>query len=159
MGPPNLNLLFVDSKKDFGSAFYFYLQRCALNAATIPITNFRAGRDKKNKCSCNSILIVDDEQFNLSVMQSLIRTFGYHCDLAYNGEEAVQKVKDKFIKKCNKDCCLFPIIFMDLNMPKMTGWQATSEIRSFEKENSISMKQTIVAISGFNMEEEKEKCI
>jgi hypothetical protein len=61
MGPTNLNLLFVESKKDFGSAFYFYLKRFNLNAATIPITNFYGGRQKIKKCTCDTILIVDDE--------------------------------------------------------------------------------------------------
>lgn len=45
--------------------------------------------------------------------------------MAYNGEEAVEKFKAKYLKKCGNDCSIYKLIMMDLNMPRMTGWEAT----------------------------------
>lgn len=70
------------------------------------------------------ILVVDDE----SRMRKLVKDFlirkNYTVLEAENGEEAV----DIFIE--NKDIAL---IILDVMMPKMDGWQACKEIRTFSQ--------------------------
>jgi signal transduction histidine kinase/CheY-like chemotaxis protein len=66
-----------------------------------------------------SILIAEDNLINQKVAQSIFKNIGYEIEIAKNGLEAVQ-----LMEKSNYD-----VVFMDLLMPEMDGYQATSEIR------------------------------
>ncbi|MEN8202809.1 MAG: response regulator [Bacteroidota bacterium] len=66
-----------------------------------------------------SILIAEDNLINQKVAQSIFKNIGYEIDIAKNGLEAV-----RLMEKSNYD-----VVFMDLLMPEMDGYQATSEIR------------------------------
>ena len=66
-----------------------------------------------------SILIAEDNLINQKVAQSIFKNIGYEIEIAKNGLEAVQ-----MMEKSNYD-----VVFMDLLMPEMDGYQATSEIR------------------------------
>jgi PAS domain S-box-containing protein len=66
-----------------------------------------------------SILVVEDNLINQKVAQSIFKNIGYEIDLARNGIEAVAMVKDN----------TYDIIFMDLFMPEMDGFEATEKIR------------------------------
>lgn len=85
---------------------------------------------------CSNILLVDDNYFNIEVLQSLIEVqLQYKCDSAFNGLEAVNKVKDRSKHTCcNKH---YKFIFMDVNMPIMDGYTASREIKRFLKKEAI----------------------
>ena len=45
-------------------------------------------------CICSEILIVDDEPFNLVILEGILHQLGINrVDKAYNGEEALNKIK------------------------------------------------------------------
>ena len=79
------------------------------------------------------ILIVDDVQFNLLTLQSLLRRYSLKVDLAHDGQEAIDKVREKYENSDN----LYKIIFMDIQMPIKDGFQATREIRKYLTENNL----------------------
>ena len=66
-----------------------------------------------------SILIAEDNLINQKVAQSIFKNIGYEIDLAKNGSEAVE-----MMEKGN-----YHVVFMDLLMPEMDGYQATELIR------------------------------
>jgi DNA-binding response OmpR family regulator len=66
------------------------------------------------------ILLADDEEGMLSIMSKKVTSVGYEAILARDGEEAWTKIKSE-----NPD-----VIILDLNMPKMDGWQVLKELRS-----------------------------
>ena len=66
-----------------------------------------------------SILIVNDEPMNLLILNHLMQSLGTKTETANNGEGAVNKA-------CN---IWFDIIIMDLEMPIMNGFVATSRIK------------------------------
>lgn len=71
-----------------------------------------------------NVLIVDDTIFNITVFKVILqKTFKCNVDQAYNGWEAVQKIRSGV---------LFDLIFMDISMPVMDGYQATKLIREYE---------------------------
>lgn len=65
------------------------------------------------------ILVVDDDEFNLSLSVRFLEKMGFDLTTAENGREAVDLCK-------NQD---FDIIFMDIRMPVMNGFEATKEIK------------------------------
>jgi CheY-like chemotaxis protein len=75
---------------------------------------------------------------------------GYMIDIAANGKEAVYKYTTK------PDA--YDLIFMDINMPIMDGFQATRLIRSFEEKNMGLPKIPILALTANVLEDFKVKC-
>jgi Signal transduction histidine kinase len=67
-----------------------------------------------------SILVVEDNPFNVMVAQSLLERSGAVIDVATNGEEALAKVNPG----------KYQLILMDLNMPVMDGFEATRHLRA-----------------------------
>ncbi|HLT07187.1 MAG TPA: ATP-binding protein [Cyclobacteriaceae bacterium] len=66
-----------------------------------------------------NILLVEDNNINQQFMTMVLSQMGYRPDVACNGQEAVDMVKAK----------VYDLIFMDHQMPKMNGSEATQIIR------------------------------
>jgi CheY-like chemotaxis protein len=90
-----------------------------------------------------SILVVDDNEINIRVAQTIFSNLGYKIDVAGNGNEAVEKVKDH----------VYDIVFMDLVMPDRDGIQATVEIRG------LGYQMPIVAMTATAHIKSKTKAI
>ncbi|KJA21658.1 hypothetical protein HYPSUDRAFT_140380 [Hypholoma sublateritium FD-334 SS-4] len=75
-----------------------------------------------------SVLIVDDNPINQTILSTFMKRKRIKYDLASNGQEAVQKWRNGG----------FHLILMDIQMPVMDGIQATTEIRRIEKLNAAS---------------------
>lgn len=94
------------------------------------------------------ILIVDDEAFNLIGLKSVIKTMSQFkglaklIDTASNGNEALEKAKAGMHARPHYTYCL---VFMDLSMPEMDGFEATEALRELY-ENGQQPK--IVACTG-----------
>ena len=71
------------------------------------------------------VLIVEDNVINQLVIKQVLKGWKCNYDIADNGEEAVDLFRDNE----------YDIILMDLQMPKMNGFEATNEIRKLEKDN------------------------
>ena len=78
------------------------------------------------------IMIIDDEPFNVISMQLTLSGMGIKglaslCDRAYNGLEALTKIKEAY----NDRNHIYGLIFTDISMPVMDGYEASEEIRQF----------------------------
>ena len=107
-------------------------------------TNFLKSKfSKVNIKNKYNILIVDDNEINqLVLMKLLVNHGGFYMDIANNGERAIE-----MIEKENYD-----LIFMDLHMPKMNGFEAIEIIR----ENTENNKTNIIALSAYDIAKDKE---
>jgi signal transduction histidine kinase/CheY-like chemotaxis protein len=71
-----------------------------------------------------NVLIVDDNNLNIIVLKKFLEDIGIKSDTAVNGKEALDKVKEK----------KYQLIFMDIHMPEIDGWEATRIIRQTDKD-------------------------
>ncbi|MDQ2084908.1 response regulator [Herbivorax sp. ANBcel31] len=105
-------------------------------------------RDTLNEAEFNKklkILMVEDNKLNRLFFIKLLKSKGLSCDVAMNGEEAVNACIEK-----NYD-----IVFMDCQMPIMDGYEATRRIR---KSESGDKHNNIVALTAYAMKGDEEKC-
>jgi CheY-like chemotaxis protein len=104
------------SKEGKGSRFYF--------TQTFEISLNQENKSKAKKIDKKglvdkSILLVEDNPVNVMVAKRFLSKWGIKVDVAENGKEAIEKVS---ISK-------YDLILMDLQMPIMDGYDASSEMR------------------------------
>jgi CheY-like chemotaxis protein len=92
-----------------------------------------------------SILIAEDNFINQKLIRKLFELLGYRTDLVANGLEAIEALRRKS----------YNIIFMDVQMPEMDGYEATRLI----KERWGKDGPTIIAMTANAMQGDKEKCL
>lgn len=101
--------------------------------------------DPKNiDLSSKKILIVEDNEINLEVATYLLVETKVKIDIARNGLEAVEKVKEQS----------YDAIFMDIQMPIMDGFEATTIIR-----NELKSTIPIIAMTANVMAHDVAKCL
>ncbi len=91
-----------------------------------------------------NILLVEDDLLNAKLVSIMFSQNGLKLDVAANGAAAIEK-----IKTTNYDA-----ILMDMEMPVMNGYQATTVIREQLKNNIPIIALTANALTG-----EREKCL
>lgn len=92
------------------------------------------------------ILVVDDNNINLRLAESILNNWNINITLAPDGNQAVDF--------CSRE--KFDLIFMDLHMPELDGIEATKYIRTA---HGINSDTTIIALTANAMPEEKEHII
>lgn len=85
------------------------------------------------------VLLVDDIEINREIAAEVIESTGASVECAINGQDAV----DKFMEK---EDGYYDIIFMDIQMPVMNGYEATREIRKLKRQSAASVP--IIAVSA-----------
>ena len=94
-------------------------------------------------------LIVEDNLLNQKVMSATLKRNNINFDLAGNGLEAFEMFKDNNYR----------LIIMDLQMPVMDGFEATRQIRNYEKDLPDDKKTKIIALTANATNEDQNKCL
>lgn len=91
------------------------------------------------------ILVAEDNIINQKMIRNILQLLGYSADLAANGLEVIEAVKRKH----------YGLIFMDIQMPEMDGYEATRIIVDHLKNE----RPIIIAMTANAMSSDREKCI
>ncbi len=92
------------------------------------------------------ILIAEDNMVNQKLTISLLNLMGYKADSVVNGSDAVKILYEKS----------YDIILMDIQMPEMSGIEATMKIREVFP---ASQQPIIIALTANAMAGDREKCL
>ncbi|VVB64896.1 Chemotaxis protein CheY [uncultured archaeon] len=130
-----------------GSSFYFMIP-----AETVPGKQVESG-DMDLVVASKSfsgrkpmrILVAEDNPSNQRVLVEMLKRMGYRADAVVDGSEVIQALE-------RQD---YDLVLMDVKMPEMDGITATRVIRKLRLERG----PTIVAITAYALEGDREKCL
>jgi len=89
------------------------------------------------------VLVVDDNEVNQKVLQFHLQFKGLPCDIAASGQAALEALKTK----------KYVLIFMDLRMPGMDGFETTKSIRA------MGCAVPIIALTASGAIDDETQCM
>ncbi|MEI6034847.1 MAG: CHASE domain-containing protein [Verrucomicrobiae bacterium] len=155
----------MTSAPDQGSEFWFTV-RLAPPSEPMPAPDL-AAPDGAPTLGPARILLAEDNGTNQQVAVGLLEKLGLTADVAANGLEAVHAFKSR----------PYALVFMDIQMPEMDGFEATKAIRKLEEENQKSEIEDpgsaagqaapppsipripIIAMTAHALQGDREKCL
>jgi len=128
--------ILIESEPGKGTAFIIHLptgsgEEEAVVKEVTPIKESRQAR----------ILVIDDEDSVRDILSRILKTKGHQVVVASNGEEGIEQFKSE----------PFDLVFTDLGMPKLSGWEVGKAIKG------INPKVPIAMITGWGVELDREK--
>lgn len=132
--------LWVESEEGKGSTFFFSIPKDEVKPEE-SITNKTESIEKCLKQN-SKILVAEDDEMSYLFLKKLLEQKGIRIVRAKNGAEAVELVKND-----NE----ISLVLMDIKMPKVSGDEATRQIRVFNKDIPI------IAQTAFAMPADKTK--
>lgn len=117
------------------------------------VSNVKTGKLRTNAVmdfAGKRLLLVEDNEMNREIASAILSELGFTVEQAENGAVAVDKV-------ANSKNGYYDIILMDLQMPVMDGYKATSEIRALA--NRALSGIPIVAMTANAFDTDRQKCL
>lgn len=124
----------VDTVEDQGTCvaiMFPELKKANAKAGQWKKTKRISGKQKKSK-----ILVIEDEKGVRLLLEDILSDVGHEVETASNGSQGLKMFKE--------DC--FDLVFTDLGMPGMSGWQVAKEIKK------ISEKTPVALITGWEVQ-------
>ncbi len=137
----------VTSKEGEGSKFSFSIWLNEADPVTVANDDIY---DATDKFTGKKALVVDDVFVNRMIVTTLLETTGMEFDEADDGLSALEKFKES-------PANAYDIIFMDLQMPNMDGYEAASAIRALERSDARSVP--IIALTANVFKDDIEKAL
>ena len=89
------------------------------------------------------LLIVDDEQRFANMLAKRLMLRGCHCDICYNGQQALDLVRRKN----------FFLILLDLHLPDIYGTEVLTRIRKNDE------RTPVIVVTGHGTEKDRQECM
>jgi CheY-like chemotaxis protein len=137
----------ADSTAGVGSTFWLTvkLKKGGAAALALAATDVDAEAELRERYAGQRILLVDDEPINREVAFMQLEDAGLLVETAVDGEEAVAMARKT----------RYAAIFMDMQMPKLNGVEATQQIRQLPGYQDIP----IIAMTANAFAEDKAQCL
>lgn len=139
----------VTSEYGKGSEFWFELPFKLQSAAPARQTAPAPAPAETDPASVAGmrVLVAEDNEHNQLLIELLLKKQGVESVMVDNGAEAVKNLRENS----------YDLVFMDLEMPVMGGFEAVAVIREGEK--NTGKRTTIIALSAHPPEEQREPCL
>jgi signal transduction histidine kinase/ActR/RegA family two-component response regulator len=143
--------ILVESKLGVGTTFYFTLQFTPGPADTIVHNTIEDTPAKSSRAKIPvktlHILLVEDEYINRTLAVAVLEREGWKVTIAEDGIQAMDMLKD----------FVFDLILMDIQMPKLDGYETTRAIRQHERNTESHIP--IIAMTAHAVKGDREKCL
>ena len=128
--------ILIESELGKGTTFIIHLPTGYEEEETVvkEVTPIKESRQAR-------ILVIDDEDSVRDILSRMLKTKGHQVVVASNGEEGIEQFRSQ----------PFDLVFTDLGMPKISGWEVGKTIKG------INPKIPIAMITGWGMELDREK--
>jgi len=141
----------VETEENLGSMFYFTLG--LIVAADLPN---RESKPTSAQTAAQAellrglhLLVAEDNEMNQFVTEELLKRAGCTCDIVADGVKAVAAVKSQ----------RYDAVLMDCQMPNMDGWEASRQIRLYEKSTPGARRIPIIALTAEAVAGDRQKCL
>ena len=135
----------VDSAEGKGSEFIVELP-CRISSRA-GSTGSQPERTETPVFAGRRVLLAEDNEMNQMIAEAILGDAGLIVEIAGDGAEAVEKMKDA-------PAGYYDIILMDIQMPKMDGYEAARQIRALEDRQKACIP--IVAVTANAFEEDRK---
>ncbi|MDE6075593.1 MAG: response regulator, partial [Clostridia bacterium] len=143
-------------ESEMGKGSEFTVKFC-FKVAEKPVESQRAekaGAEETEKAEVRfdgkKLLLVEDNELNKEIAQTILETVGFVIDTADDGSVAVQKMKDM-------PAGTYDLILMDVQMPIMNGYEATRAIRAMDDPAKADIP--IVAMTANAFDEDRKEAM
>jgi CheY-like chemotaxis protein len=130
--------IWVESEESKGSTFYFTIPYIGVSQEKIEIINEDSAEHKEIEIKKLKTLIVEDDEISYSLLSRTLQKISYEVIHAITGIEAVEACRN------NRN---LDLVLMDIRMSGIDGYEATRQIRQFNKDVTI-IAQTAYGFSG-----------
>jgi signal transduction histidine kinase/CheY-like chemotaxis protein len=133
----------VESEPCRGSRFWFAvpLEPCELETTPVAAPPVAATQGRR-------ILVVEDNRVNRMVAVGLLTSAGYEVVEASGGAEGLERFRRE----------RFDAVLMDVNMPEMSGLEATTRFRALERERGL-VRTPILALTALAAPSDAQDCL
>lgn len=130
----------VVSKEGHGACFYFCFEaELDLSSGELSVQNSVPANKGLGALKGTRVLVAEDNTMNQRYISTLLDKVGIIYDIANDGHEAVVFYSQKE----------YDLILMDLQMPRMDGFEATQEIKRIQEENEHEVPILALTASSF----------
>lgn len=110
------------------------------------LSAFGGPGEAEDKVRSLKILLAEDCENNVMLVQLFLKKLPYEIDVAEDGKVAFEKFTSSE----------YDVVLMDIEMPVTDGYQATTDIREYERQNELA-KTPIIAVTAHAMAENRKK--
>ncbi|MEO5347813.1 MAG: response regulator [Magnetococcus sp. YQC-9] len=96
-----------------------------------------------------SILLAEDASDNVILIEAFLQNTPHRLSVVGNGAEALRLVQEQ----------PFDVIFMDMQMPVLDGYEATRRIRAWERDTPAAQRHWIIAMTAHALENDDQRCL
>ncbi|MBP5463706.1 MAG: transporter substrate-binding domain-containing protein, partial [Treponema sp.] len=129
----------VQSEEGKGSEFTVVVP-CRINEHPTPVENRQ--EDVKTDFSGKRILLAEDVETNQIIAEAILTKVGLQVEIASDGSEAVQMME-------SHPAGYYDLVFMDIQMPKMDGYEATAKIRAISDPKKAGIPIVALTANAF----------
>lgn len=137
----------VDSEPGAGSCFWVELE---LPATQPPETSVRAGLGDSSPVAGARVLMVEDNPVNMMIAVALLQQWGAEVEQAHDGAQALAAVEAAAARGRG-----FDVVLMDVQMPVMSGHEATRELRR----RHDARRLPVIALTAAALTSEREAAL